>query len=82
MPPSSSILSRYPALARASRLLDGPPGARRQPHDLFDLGCEITRMYARALSRESVSYAPTHMGDDASMSNRQDDLDRRGVAGD
>lgn len=80
---SPSLLSRYPALARASRLLDGPPPCRAHTHDLFDLGVACSRLYARASVRQDQPESSSvRMGDDASMVNRQDDLDKRGVSGD
>lgn len=77
----SSILSRYPALRRAALILNGPPPSASKPYDLFDLGCEITRMHARALARQGQTHTPMGAPTSSDLAS-YDEMDRRGVAGD
>lgn len=78
----SSILSRYPALRRAALILNGPPPSASKPYDLFDLGCEITRMHARALAREGQApHVPMSAPTPSDLAS-YDAKDRRGEAGD
>lgn len=87
----SSLYSRYPSLALAARLLDGPPPAKAGSYDLFTLGKQLSRMEQRKrnvvpmsqLEREALHAANLALAyPSAERLADYAEKDRRGVAGD
>jgi len=88
---SNSLYSRYPALALAAKLLDGPPPAKAGSYDLFTLGKQLSRMAQRKRNLTPMSELERNAMRDAQTAQaypcaatlaRYDDMDRRGKAGD